>query len=323
MHITPDLVLRVNEVFHDVEGAAYSELHPEIFRGEAERWDQIARAEIAARPRPLRVLDVGCGTGFVAQRVAPVLSAGDVIVCADLSQTMLDTCRTTVSHTGYKCRFEFAKLDGRSLPQADGSCDIVTMNSVLHHLPDLAAVLREVDRVLKVGGLFIVAHEPNRSFYANRWMRTRARVLGAVISPRQTAGALLRRAGAMGVVHRLTRRRHHKRVLDEVNRRLLETEAIRTPLSQDEMTAIVDIQSPTAGGWHADRGIDIEALAKQHLPNFDCRLTTYDHLGSGTDRSGGWIGRYASRIARHRPSEGATLLAILTKRRVIPIMSSS
>jgi ubiquinone/menaquinone biosynthesis C-methylase UbiE len=314
MRYTPELVLKVNEVFHDVEGSAYAGVHPEIFEGETARWDAIARDEIAPRSKPLRVLDVGCGTGFVAERIAPVLSADDTFVCADLSQAMLDACRKTFGNGRFACRFEFVKLDGRSLDQADRSCDVVTMNSVLHHLPDPGATLREIDRVLKPGGCFIVAHEPNRRFYASRGMRTRATLVGMLASPKQTAGAVLRRLGVMSLVHRIVRRGHHGGVLAEVNRRLLDAKTIERPLTQDELTAIVDVQSPTAGGWHPERGIDIEALASQHLPNFNCRLVTYDHLGSGTDRAGGGLfAAYAKRIARKRPKDGATLLAVLTK----------
>ena len=314
MRYSPDLVLRVNEVFHDVEGAAYADVHPEIFAGESERWDEIARSEVAPLPRPLRVLDVGCGTGFVAGRVAPVLNGTDTIVCADLSQAMLDACRSTLAGAGHACRFEFVKLDGRTLAQADRSCDVVTMNSVLHHLPEPGVILREVDRVLKPGGRFIVAHEPNRRFYVSRQMRARAALLGTVLAPRRAAGALLRRAGVMRLAHRVLRRRHHGQVLAEVNRRLCEAGVVPAPLTQDQLTAIVDVQSPTAGGWHPGRGIDIKALAAAHLPNFDCRLVTYDHLGSGTAAARGLIGAYGKRLARKRPGDGATLLAILTKK---------
>jgi ubiquinone/menaquinone biosynthesis C-methylase UbiE len=313
MHLAPELVIRVNEVFHDVEGEAYAGVHPEIIEGEVARWDEIARTEIGPKSRPLRVVDVGCGTGFVAERVAPVLSKDDTIVCSDLSQAMLDACRKSLG-SRFACKFEFVKLDGKALPQAEASCNTVTMNSVLHHLPDIAATLREIDRILKPDGCFIVAHEPNRRFYASRCMRTRARIAGAIISPKQAGGAMLRRLGVMSLVHRLTRRGHHKRVLAEVNQRLVESKIISQPLTQDELTAIVDVQSPTAGGWHPDRGIDIEMLAKEHLPNFDCRLVTYDHLGSGTDRAGGIFARYARRIASKRPYDGATLLAVLKKR---------
>lgn len=314
MRYPPELVLTVNEVFHDVEGSAYAGQHPEIFQCEVARWQEIARTEVAPRPRPLRVMDVGCGTGFVAARVAPVLGPDDTMICADLSQAMLDASRRAVSAGGYACGFEFVKLDGRSLPQPDGSCDVVTMNSVLHHLPDIVAVLREVARVLKVGGSLVIAHEPNRRFYASRAMRSRAGLLGTVLAPRQTAGALLRRLGAMRIVHRLTRRSgHHASVLAEVNRRLQQAGAIPRPLTQDELTAIVDIQSPTAGGWHPNRGIDIEALRRQHLPGFDCRVVTYDHLGSGTGQLNSLIGRYGRHVARQRPADGATLQAVLTK----------
>ena len=313
MNVTPELVLRVNEIFHDVEGEAYAWVHPEIFEGEAARWDELARTVIATAPRPLRMIDVGCGTGFVAERIAPVLSSDDTIVCADLSAAMLEACRKTLG-SRFTCRFEFSKLDGSSLPERDEACDVVTMNSVLHHLPEPGAMLREIGRVLKPGGCFIVAHEPNRRFYTDRIMRARARIAGAIISPKQTVGALFRRLGVMPTVHRLLRRGHHSQVLAEVNRRLIASDVISHPLTQDELTAIVDVQSPTAGGWHPDRGIDIESLAKSYLPGFATRLITYDHLGSGTDRVGGIFASYAHKLASRRPLDGATLLAILTKR---------
>jgi ubiquinone/menaquinone biosynthesis C-methylase UbiE len=313
MRYTPERVLMVNEVFHDVEGSAYAGVHPEIFEGETARWDEIARSEVTPRPHPIRVMDVGCGTGFVAERIAPVLTGEDSFVCADLSQAMLDACRRTLGDNRFACRFEFVKLHGQTIDQPDGSCDVVTMNSVLHHLPEPAEALREIGRILKPGGCFVVAHEPNRRFYASAAMRVRATLVGMVASPKQTIGAALRGVGLMSLVHRVVKRRHHTAVLDEVNRRLLEARAIDRPLTQDELTAIVDVQSPTAGGWHPDRGIDIETLAAQQLPNFDCRLVTYDHLGSGTDRAGGMLAAYSKRVARKRPKDGATLLAVLTK----------
>jgi ubiquinone/menaquinone biosynthesis C-methylase UbiE len=314
MRYTPELVLKVNEVFHDVEGAAYAGVHPEIFEGETARWDEIALSEISPRRHPIRVMDVGCGTGFVAERVAPVLTGGDTFVCADLSQAMLDACQRTLGNDRFACRFEFVKLDGQALGQPDGSCDVVTMNSVLHHLPDPPTTLRQIGRILKSGGCFIVAHEPNRRFYASPAMRTRARFAGMVAAPKQTVGAALRRLGLMSVVHRVVRQQHHTAVLDEVNRQLLDAKVIERPLTQDELTSIVDVQSPTAGGWHPDRGIDIETLARDHMPDFDCRLVTYDHLGSGTDRPGGVLAAYSKRLARKRPKDGATLLAVLTKK---------
>lgn len=313
-----ELVLRVNEVFHDVEGSGYARMHPEIYAGEAARWDEIARRKIGGRARPLRVLDFGCGAGFVAQRVAPFLSADDTLICADLSQAMLDTCRRTLLDDGsFTGQFEFVKLDGRTIPLGDGSCDAVTMNSVLHHLPEPGATLREIDRVLRPGGVLVIGHEPNRRFYASRAMRLRAALAGVMLSPRRAAGAVLRRLGLMGMIHRIVRRAgrgHHGDVLAEVNRRLLAQGAITQPLSQDELTAIVDIGSPTAGGWHPRRGIDVQFLAGEYLPNYRCELTTYDHLGAGSDGAiNGWIGSWARRIAKHHPFDGATLLAVLIK----------
>jgi SAM-dependent methyltransferase len=48
-----------------------------------------------------------------------------------------------------------ALADGRGLPFAAGSFDLVTANMVLEHLPDPDAVFAEVARILKPGGRFV------------------------------------------------------------------------------------------------------------------------------------------------------------------------
>ena len=95
-----------------------------------------------------RVLDVGGGTGLMAELMAALLPAGKVTT-VDLVDRFLPTLSV-----------EARAYDGRNLPFPDGSFDAATINNVLHHVPPAArtGLLREVRRVVD-GPLYIKDHE--------------------------------------------------------------------------------------------------------------------------------------------------------------------
>ncbi len=92
-------------------------------------------------PRESRVLDVGCGNGFIAHHLS-------VMLCSKV--VGLDVMRETVAP------IEYLSYDGEHFPVADDSFDAVLLCYVLHHAQDVRAVLDEVHRVLTYGGLVIV-----------------------------------------------------------------------------------------------------------------------------------------------------------------------
>ncbi len=312
------LVLRVNEVFHDLEGGDYEQRHPEIFAEEVDRWRRIGERFLADHAPGLRVLDFGCGTGFVAMQIGPFLGEGDRLVCADLSARMLQRCRETVDEAELACPCEYVKLDGRTDHWDAGSFDLITLNSTLHHIPDLGGFLARADRWLAPGGRMIVGHEPNRAFYTNRRLRFWSALLGVLVSPRRTAGAILRKLRLIDLARLLLRPfgrglQASRELLDAVNAKLLEDGTLTTPLTNDELTAIVDIHSPTAGGRRPDRGIDLPALVAAHLPRWEVEhFESYNHLGEAA--TGRLARRCAARLARKYPDCGATFLAVLQKR---------
>ncbi len=93
---------------------------------------------------PPRLLDLGSGTGANAAAYA----AGARVVGVEPSGEAIRLAR---SHVGPR----FARAEGGRLPFAAGSFRIVTASDVLEHIPDDAAVAREVARVLEPGGAFV------------------------------------------------------------------------------------------------------------------------------------------------------------------------
>lgn len=113
--------------------------------------------------RSIRVLDLMGGTGILTDAI---LRAGyhDVTVL-DLSRDMLGFARECLGSGPRLCAG-----DAMRLPLADASFDLVVCRGGLHHLPDMAAGIREVFRVVKPGGTFL-AFDPCDDVPPVRWLR--------------------------------------------------------------------------------------------------------------------------------------------------------
>src|SRR5437879_4560489 len=101
--------------------------------------------------RPRRVLDVATGGGHTALAFTRV--AGHVTAC-DLTEPMLAAARGLVRDRGAAAAFVAG--DAVTLPFRDGAFDVVTCRIAPHHFPDVAGAVREVRRVLRPGGSFLV-----------------------------------------------------------------------------------------------------------------------------------------------------------------------
>lgn len=102
-----------------------------------------------------RVLDVGCGAGFLSNELA---LKGHAVTGIDLSQESLAVAgRHDATHS-----VRYLAADAYQLPFSDGSFDVVTAMDFLEHVEDPKRVIAEISRVLKPGGLFFF-HTFNRN----------------------------------------------------------------------------------------------------------------------------------------------------------------
>ena len=100
-----------------------------------------------------KVLDVGCGTGFLSQ-----LYPNFDITGIDISDEMLK-----------RNPHQWLKAPAEAIPFPDATFDWVVCRSLLHHLERPEVGLKEMARVLKPGGKW-VCWEPNLSVF-NDWIR--------------------------------------------------------------------------------------------------------------------------------------------------------
>jgi SAM-dependent methyltransferase len=113
--------------------------------------DRIADA-VAARPDD-DVLDVACGPGLVAARIACNARS---VVGVDITPEMIERARSHAS-TSKLANLRFEVAPGESLPFADASFDRVVSRLAIHHFAEPAIALREMRRVLRPTGTLTIA----------------------------------------------------------------------------------------------------------------------------------------------------------------------
>ncbi len=321
MEVNKELVLQVNELFHDFEGDRYHEKHDDIFDGERDRWSEVGlMLESDHSSGARRLLDIGTGTGFVPLTLGRFLKEGDVFICSDISKNILDAAKKNIGHESFQCNFEFLKVDGNSFVGiADGSIDIVTVNSVLHHLPDLDSFFEEMSRVLKQGGRVIIGHEPNQSFFRNHFLWTQYEVLTLISHPKQLAYRIIKSIGLLTIAKKITRNQslsglsEYQQIVQRINQSLLERRVITRPLSEPEVSQLIDFQSPTAGGFDSEKGINIPDILNRHQEFSTVSYETYNHVYRLSHKNI-LLQRYSSFLRSYFPNDGAAFFAVLEKR---------
>jgi 2-polyprenyl-6-hydroxyphenyl methylase / 3-demethylubiquinone-9 3-methyltransferase len=149
----------VNNSIYDELGERWYAAHDDpvaLLRAESRLRNPWVAAKILHERGPnARVLDVGCGAGFLSNHLA---HQGFDVTGIDASAASLEVAaRHDVSG-----RATYVLGDAMSLPFASGSFDVVCAMDFLEHVEDPAAVVAEIARVLAPGGVFFF-HTFNRN----------------------------------------------------------------------------------------------------------------------------------------------------------------
>jgi len=126
--------------------------NPEEFQRELARF-----GKLLPNRRPLRVLDIGCGTGAWSVHW---VALGCLVTGVDLDPEFIARAqlRQRLAKTG---AFRGMVGDASQLPLGIGKFDVVSLNSLLEHVDDWRAVVNEAVRVLAPGGILLL-HTTNR-----------------------------------------------------------------------------------------------------------------------------------------------------------------
>ena len=111
---------------------------------------RVLAEELRLTPTDLRVLDVGCGGGLLAEEFARL---GCAVTGVDPSEESLASAREHAAAQGLAIEYQRAR--GEALPFAADSFDVVYCCDVLEHVDDLRQVLSETARVLEPGGVYL------------------------------------------------------------------------------------------------------------------------------------------------------------------------
>ncbi|HFQ93964.1 MAG TPA: class I SAM-dependent methyltransferase [Anaerolineae bacterium] len=115
---------------------------------------KVAEPLAAERKRPLRILDLGAGNGWLAYQLA---KRGHEAAAVDLTVNNFDGLG---AHAMYDVPFLPIQAEFTRLPLTDGQADLVVFNASFHYAESYEAALAEARRVTRAGGRIVIADSP-------------------------------------------------------------------------------------------------------------------------------------------------------------------
>jgi len=98
-----------------------------------------------------RILDLGSGTGRFSPWLVEAFDAD--VIAVDPSEKMR---QHAIAHNPLSERITILPGAGEAIPLDDASVDLVFLSMIYHHLPDVAATMHEIRRVLRAGGYLVI-----------------------------------------------------------------------------------------------------------------------------------------------------------------------
>ncbi len=115
--------------------------------------DRCADLALARSPSPGRILDVGCGTGYLLRRLAARCPAAAGLAGVDAAPAMIQVARQAATDR----RLSFLAGTAEHLPYPAGTFDLVVSTTSFDHWADQQAGLAQCARVMAPGGCLVLA----------------------------------------------------------------------------------------------------------------------------------------------------------------------
>jgi ubiquinone/menaquinone biosynthesis C-methylase UbiE len=114
--------------------------------------DRTADLALTCEPAPQRVLDVGCGTGYLLGRLAARLPHAAELAGIDAAATMIEVARAAATDS----RLRFSVGTAEQLPWPGETFDLVVSTTSFDHWADQQAGLAQCARVIAPGGHLVL-----------------------------------------------------------------------------------------------------------------------------------------------------------------------
>ncbi len=175
-----------------------------ITLGQDSRWRKLA-AITCLEENPIRILDLGCGTGDLALNIARLATKNTEISGLDYSLPMLEIAKHKAERTGFGGKVEFIHGEVTKIPFPDGHLDCVGISFAFRNLtyqnPVCQLHLAEVLRVLKPGGRYVIVESSQPGNWVIRmlfhvYLRIFVKPVGIILSGNRGAYRYLAESAA-------------------------------------------------------------------------------------------------------------------------------
>ena len=163
--------------------------------GQDEKW-RSKTAALCLETKPVKILDLCCGTGDLAITLAQLAPSSTTVVGLDYSPPMLEKAKAKASKVELKTGLNFIHGDVGDLPFPDEYFDCIGISFAFRNLtyknPNTPRYLSEIVRVLKKGGRFVIVESsqpPNKLLRGmdHLYLRTFVRWMGTSLSRNKEA----------------------------------------------------------------------------------------------------------------------------------------
>lgn len=148
---------QVTKMFDTISGN-YDDLNRVISFGIDIKWRKKV-VNIVSESKPNTILDIATGTGDLAINLAE--TGADRIIGLDISNGMLEIGKEKVTRKNLGHQIEMVLGDSENMPFEDNSFDAITVAFGIRNFENLEKGLKEILRVLKPGGTFVILETSN------------------------------------------------------------------------------------------------------------------------------------------------------------------